>query len=71
MIILLLFNESTEWTIKQIENKIQSNFKLLLANFHNLLKFKILICDKEIDNIDENSTLRISEDFRKYIITPF
>jgi hypothetical protein len=59
MIILLLFNE------------MQFNLELLLASFHNLLKLKILICDKETDKINESSTVRILEDFRKYVITLF
>ncbi len=68
MAVLLLFNESTEWTVEQIQNKIQLNLGLLLTSFHHLVKSKILICDTEIDG---NSTLRLSEDFRKYFITLF
>jgi hypothetical protein len=64
MMVLLLFNESTEWTVEKIQNKTGLNLELLLATFYHLIKSKILISD---DN--ENSTLRLREDFRKYVIT--
>jgi hypothetical protein len=68
MTILLLFNESIEWTVEQIQNKTKLDLELLLESFHNLLEFNILISDKEID---KNSTLRLSENFQKYVIILF
>jgi hypothetical protein len=66
MMVLLLFNESTEWTVEQIQNKTGLNLELLRATFYNLIKSKILISDD--NEINANSTVRIAEDFRKYVI---
>jgi cullin 1 len=67
MLILLLFNNSFELTIEQIQNETQIKIDLLLQILNILFKSKILICTESIDQVhpDMNSIIKLSNDFTR------
>jgi cullin 1 len=50
MVILLLFNRDSTWTIEQIQDETQIKSELLLQVVFGLLKTKLLVCT----DINEN-----------------
>jgi cullin 1 len=67
MLILLLFNNSFELTIEQVQNETQIKIDLLLQILNILFKSKILICTESIDQVhpDMNSIIKLSNDFTR------
>ncbi len=65
MMILLLFNNSSELTIEKIHDQTEIKIDLLLQILNSLLKSKILLCTQFIDqiNLDMNCTIKLSNDF--------
>jgi cullin 1 len=65
MMILLLFNNSLEWTIEQIHNQTEIKINLLLEILNILLKSKILTCSQCINQVDLdlNCTIKLSNHF--------
>ena len=69
MTILLLFNDSLEWTVEKIHDKTQIKIELLLQILNTLLQSNILICIQFIDqdskemNLDMSCTLKLSSKF--------
>ena len=59
MAILLLFNQSIQWTVDEIENQTKMNHERIRSILVNLVKFKLLIYN------ENDSTVRRAEDFRK------
>ena len=59
MAILLLFNQSIQWTVDEIENHTKMNHERIRSTLVNLVKFKLLIYS------ENDSTVRLAEDFRK------
>lgn len=59
MVILLLFNQSIQWTVDEIENHTKMNHERIRSILVNLVKFKLLIYN------ENDSTVRLAEDFRK------
>lgn len=68
MTILLLFNNSSEWTVENIHDQTQIKMDLLLQILGVLLRSKILIRDQDDDQIqlDWNSTIRLANEFLRY-----
>ena len=68
MTILLLFNNSSEWTVEHIHDQTQIKMDLLVQILSVLLRSKILICDQGDDQIqlDFNSTIRLANEFLRY-----
>lgn len=75
MVVLLLFNECSSWTVQQMQDTTQIKTELLLEVLCDLLKNKLLKC-LEIDNdklkenfnengIEMNSTIQINDDFEQ------
>lgn len=71
MIILLLFNKSSSWTVEQIENETEITGELLIKTILSLLENRLLTCprinNKDFTkiNIDSNDIIQISNDFQK------
>ncbi|CAF3953992.1 unnamed protein product [Rotaria sordida] len=77
MVILLLFNKTLNWKVKQIQDETQIKSELLRQILSGLLKSKILIC-KEISedeylndsDIKENYSIRLATDFISFYFKP-
>lgn len=67
MMILLLFNNSLEWTIKQIHDQTEIKIDLLLQILNILLKSQILTCSQCMNQVDLdlNCTIRLSNHFTR------
>jgi len=67
MMILLLFNNSLEFTIEKIHDETQIKIDLLLQILNSLIQSKILISTQVIDqtNLDMNSIIKLSNDFTR------
>ena len=63
MMVLLLFNQSSQWTVEQIQTNTELDLQLLRTIFSHLIEAKILISHENRMNI--NSTLRLTDDFRR------
>ena len=59
MAILLLFNQSIQWTVDEIENQTKMNHERIRSSLVNLAKLKLFIYN------ENNSTVRLVENFRK------
>jgi cullin 1 len=72
MAVLLLYNDSLEWTVEQIQDKTQIKIELLLSVLISLFQSKLLTCNElneenvtEI-NIKMNSIIKLSSNFKRY-----
>jgi len=67
MMILLLFNNSLEFTIEKLQDQTQIKIDLLLQILNSLIQSKILISTQVIDqtNLDMNSIIKLSNDFTR------
>lgn len=75
MVILLLFNKISNWTVEQIQDETQIKSELLIQVLCGLLKSKLLICTEiNEDELDEdlketdiklNYSIRIATDFKR------
>ncbi|CAF1242245.1 unnamed protein product [Rotaria sp. Silwood1] len=75
MIILLSFNEKLHWTVEEIQDKTQIQFKLLLQVLCSLLKSKILFSKEIPEDFQDDDTIKdhiieLKEDFtsKKFLI---
>ena len=59
MAILLLFNQSIQWTVDEIENHTEMNHERIRSILVNLVKIELLIYN------ENDSTVRLAEDFQK------
>lgn len=70
LVVLLLFNKSSSWTIEQMEDETKMRRDLLIRTISGLLQSRLLICSRmkedltEVD-IDLEDTIEISTDFHK------
>jgi hypothetical protein len=70
MVVLLLFNKISSWTVEQIQDETQIKSDLLIQILFSLLQNKILVCteinedSKEID-IQMNHTIRLVNDIMR------
>jgi cullin 1 len=71
MVVLLLFNQSTSWTVQRMQDNTQIKIELLLEVLCGLLKSKLLICSEINDdelkesNIKMNYTIQINDAFER------
>jgi hypothetical protein len=67
MVILLLFNNSSEWTIERIHDETQIEVDLLFKILNVLLESKILTITgfSSQADLDINSTIKLSNDFTR------
>jgi cullin 1 len=71
MVVLLLFNQSTSWTVQRMQDYTQIKIELLLEVLCGLLKSKLLICSEINDdelkesNIKMNYTIQINDAFER------
>jgi hypothetical protein len=78
MVVLLLFNKVLTWTVERIQDETQIKSELLLQILFGLLKSKLFVCtDINEDEFDEdfketdiktNYSIRLSTDFRRYLL---
>ncbi|CAF4504041.1 unnamed protein product [Rotaria socialis] len=66
MVILLLFNDSLEWTVEQIHDQTQITIDLLISILNALVQSKILTCTQFLHptNFDMNCKVKLSNDFK-------
>ena len=70
MIVLLLFNQSSNWTVQQIEDRTEIQGQLLLQTIHSLLNSRLLTCTRlngdftEAD-INSNDSIQLSDNYTK------
>jgi hypothetical protein len=75
MIVLLLFNKSSSWTVQRMQDSTQIATELLLEVFHSLLRSKLLTCSEiNKDEIEEelnesdiklDYTIKINDSFER------
>jgi len=75
MVILLLFNRDSTWTIEQIQDETQIKSELLLQVVFGLLKTKLLVCTDINENelseelkaakIKTSYSIRLATDFKR------
>jgi len=71
MIVLLLFNQSSQWTVKQIFDKTQMKMNLLIQILNSLIESKLLLCIQiDHEDLQENDlhlkyTIQLATDYQK------
>ena len=75
MVLVLLFNKVSTWTVERIQDETQIKLELLLQVLLGLLKSKLLFCpdihDDELDedikdtDIKTNYSIRLATEFRR------
>jgi len=75
MVILLLFNRDSTWTIEQIQDETQIKSELLLQVVFGLLKTKLLVCtdinenelseELKVAKIKTSYSIRLATDFKR------
>jgi hypothetical protein len=70
LIVLLLFNETPNWTVEQIQDKTQIKCDLLIPILCNLFKSKILVCteiskDFQETDIKMNYMIQLANNFTR------
>lgn len=80
MVVLLLFNKVSTWTVERIQDETQIKLELLLQVLLGLLKSKLLFSPNiNEDDLDEdlkdtdiktNYSIRLASDFRRYATLP-
>lgn len=75
MVLLLLFNKVSTWTVERIQDETQIKLELLVQVLLGLLKSKLLFCpdihedelDEDIKDTDIKSTysIRLARDFKR------
>lgn len=69
MTVLLLFNQSLDWTVKQIQDETEIEIELLRRVLRSLLNWKLLACsplkDKEFEesDIEMNHKIQLANEF--------
>ncbi|CAF4088838.1 unnamed protein product [Rotaria sordida] len=77
MVLLLLFNKRSSWTVEQMQDETQINVNLFLKILYNLLKSKLII-RSEINNdelqkdlnendINMNYNIQIANNFKRLV----
>jgi len=72
MLVLLLFNKLSEWTLEKIYNQTQIKIELVIDILNSLLKSKLLIYSKLIDedlkekDLHMNYTIELANHFQRY-----
>lgn len=74
MTILLLFNQSSTWTVEEMQNETKIELNLLLQTLCSLFKYKLLTCRnlnndqiEDLTDIDNqmNYKFQLSENFTR------
>jgi transcription initiation factor IIE alpha subunit len=72
MLVLLLFDKLSEWTLEKIYNQTQIKIELVIDILNSLLKSKLLIYSKLIDedlkekDLHMNYTIELANHFQRY-----
>jgi hypothetical protein len=73
MIILLLFNQSLQWTVEQISHETQMKMGLLIQILNSLIKSKLLLCtqinneDLQENNLHIKYPIQLATDYQKFV----
>jgi hypothetical protein len=71
VIVLLLFNQSSQWTVEQIFHETQMKTNLLIQILNSLIELKLLLCiqidhkDLQENDLHIKYTIQLAADYQK------